>query len=169
MSYGVMAYLVDTQALLNTPARVLFEEVNLKCARELREIDSMLEDHSEQVSASDLLKELLSGEGNRAGLGFAYGYLFKSICEIKGQFLNNSAWYPCDMDNLYDIPFTSMLDMPYKFPIPDDFPAIFSIAPESINTDEADYGELDETQIAQLESWFSEAKMKNQHLYIFLH
>ncbi|MBR8841529.1 MULTISPECIES: hypothetical protein [Pseudoalteromonas] len=59
--------------------------------------------------------------------------------------------------------------MPYKFPIPDDFPAIFSIAPESINTDEADYGELDQTQIAQLESWFNEAKMKNQHLYLFLH
>lgn len=190
MSYGVMAFLVDSQELLNLssaekPKRSILglfgsgksarDDILRICSSELDDLDEMIREDAEvddsidsTLSSTKVLDEFLENNIGSNAPGWVYGYVFKILCEYKGMPLNNAAWYPCSSETYYAIPFAEF-SLPIKFPDPDDFPAITYVDHESINLEEGQYDGMDEDQIAQLKEWFNQAINNNKDIYLFYH
>jgi hypothetical protein len=108
MGYGVMAYAVRLERVAGClGARdpdvlaALLEDF-----RAARTIDDLLADvvvEGGPPTARDVLRHLVMDEPPRPGIGFAYGYCFKHICERYGEPLDNSAWYPIGFDFVEEV------------------------------------------------------------------
>ena len=187
MSYGVMAYLVDTNQLMEllTPKPVkkrgLFsifsskkseqERILDECKSDFDELDEMIEEEDDPdlpASSRLILNEFLTDNIPKSHYGYLYGYVFKILCEHKGLFLDNSEWSPCAIDSFYAIPFNE-LTLPITFPAPDDWPALGFIDHKKINIEKAEFKDIDEDQKLRLLDWYTQAIETKRDIYLFMH
>lgn len=184
-----MAYLVDTDELFSLlrkeKKRGFLSSVFGKKSEQEKMIEALkpeLDDLDESIQewldeddenfdvpiARKVIDEFLTDNISNAYEGHVYGYVFKNICEYKGDFLDNSEWYPCSIDSFYAIPFTEMT-LPVKFPHPDDWPALGYISHTKIDLENAEYEGIDEIQKERLIDWFTRAKHTQKDIYLFMH
>ena len=189
MSYGVMAYLIDTNEFLEmidgrkTKKRNIFNifgsKTNTKnlIEKEYKDDFDDLDESIHETMEYDtefknpslsrvILEEFLNNNIKNSSYGYVYGYVFEKLCMYKGDFLDNSEWYPCSNENYYGIPF-STYELPVKFPYPDDFPAISYINYKNIKLDNANYEDLDDEQKNRLIDWFDQATASKKDIYLF--
>ncbi|NMS57943.1 DUF7691 family protein, partial [Vibrio parahaemolyticus] len=91
----------------------LEKDIMERCQDSFKAIHEMLESSGESIRAEELLMQMLSEEIKYSHLGYAYAYLLEAICKITGYYLSNNSWYPCDVNDFCDIPFTNT-DYPIK-------------------------------------------------------
>ena len=189
-----MAYLVDTDDLLSlmkapqqkekgflnsifgTKTKPSEKDEILKIAKaDFDEIDEgiieQMEDNDEggeYILSRVVLNEFLNDEIKESNYGQYYGYIFKILCEYKGQFLDNPEWYPCSTDNYFAIPFTSPY-LPIKFPNPYSEPTMDYIKYTEIDLDNAKYENMDDDQKERLIDWFTQAINSKKDIYLFYH
>lgn len=137
MSYGVMAYAVDAEALraaLAARDEALVDVLARRYAAELRAHDRMF---GGAPAGLEALRDLLLGRPRRPRAGALYHYTVKLLCDrFGGEPLPNAAFYPCDpaaLDGLLDAsglsPHLRRYDLVGSgspvpgLPFPDDFPA----------------------------------------------
>lgn len=176
MSYGIMPYRVSLSRLstrFGLTVTAKRRKVRNACHHIGRNVDEMASS-DDTPKFNDIVTELLDGKVAHEKYGYIYWYAIKGFIESIGQFLNNSEWYPADVDvfwnnksfKLYDI------DAPMKIPTPDDSPTVFVLRAENM-TDEL-LKELEKElgngeQYWQVSSWIREAKRYKQDLVLFYH
>ncbi|HHF3126605.1 TPA: transcriptional regulator [Vibrio alginolyticus] len=170
MGYGATVYSLDIEKVFNVLKNErnpeLEKAIMERCQDSFKVINEMLESSGESIRAEELLMQMLSEEIKYSHLGYAYAYLLEAICKITGYYLSNNSWYPCDVNDFCDIPFTNT-DYPIKFPFPDDFPVVFMIKNQDIHQDNVDFGGLSEQQISEVKSWYTHAVVNNRDLVLF--
>lgn len=191
MSYGVMAYLVDTEELLclanqKVPRKSIFDVFKKKKSvkddmierhqSEFNDLDERIKEELENDDSYEnplfsvqILDEFLSNKFSGNSFSWAYAYTFEIICKYKGVALDNADWYPCTNENFYSIP-VSFFDLPIKFPTPDEFPGISFIAHKYIllgSLKGNKFENIDCAQTAILKNWYERAFNEKKDVYLF--
>jgi hypothetical protein len=197
MGYGIMAYAVDlavVRAVIGSGDEDLAEEVGEYFEAEFDD-DYLAElaGGPGTPTAMEVARHMVMGEPYDDTAGFAYGYLFKQLCERHGSFLPNDAWYPCGSrfiarvdealaaagvpEQTLTVDALAFGGAPVPLP-PTDFPGIGWLersyldgALEAIAVDRL--GELADvdirTSIDQLRGWLEHCRRDNRDLVCFYH
>jgi hypothetical protein len=200
MGYGVMAYAVRLEQIAGcVGARdPLLLSALLEDFRAARAIDELLagatDGDGEPPTARDVLRHLVMDEPSKPGIGFAYGYCFKHICERYGEFLDNAAWYPIGFDFVEEVQAElarqgvtddalSVADLvwggaPVPLPPIDDFPGIGHLPRARIPAALATLAAVDLAKAAdpevragltELSGWLTECAHTDRDLICFYH
>lgn len=138
MSYGIMLYGIDPQKLTHLEGckdQALFDDIISANTSTIDDNTSWFDHYESLVTLDQALHHVMFDEPKNDRFGFQYGYAYKMACEHFGHSLNNSAFYPIDLQwsndqleeaglksfDLYDLAYGSPL---WNVPSPDDFPGI---------------------------------------------
>jgi hypothetical protein len=103
MGYGIMAYGIDfdmIREIVGSRDWEALERYQAHFTHDAAAIDELLQYHSPGEAeaalptARDALRQLIAGEPLDDRVGFAYAYCLKFLCDVHGDFLDNSTWYP---------------------------------------------------------------------------
>jgi len=176
MSYGIMPYLVPTDQLTQwigsgdsaSVARIVSANKS-----EVDSLDGLFYDiyDDEAPYAKDILEHFVKGTVPSDGLGAAYGYTFKFLCEHFGRFLSNGDWYPCSWDQMELFSGIATYSLPVKFPSPDDFPEIRWIDGSKADAHLATLAgkSASEHGYQELKGWLERSKATGQDIFLFYH
>jgi hypothetical protein len=200
MGYGVMAFAVDLDAIRADIGSKSQEALALYGAKLENdgELAEMIRSHSDEGDGAptphDLLRHLIMGEPYDEGLGFAYAYCFKHMVDVRGQFLDNSAWLPIRLDHLdkvqaaltaagvdeklFSIQAAIWSGPPIALPPIDDFPGIGVVSKERIAPAQAavagvDVDKIDDddvrASVQSLHGWLTLCVQLKRDLVCFYH
>lgn len=145
-------------------------------------------------TARDLVRHLVMDEPVHPGIGFAYGYCFKHICERYGESLDNSAWYPVTFDfveetqaelsrqgvseDMFSIADLVWGGVPVRLPPIDDFPGIGHLPHTRVPAVLATLGTVDTGRVTEpkvraglrtLVDWLTSCRHGGRDLVCFYH
>lgn len=201
MGYGFMAYAIDLDALkaiVGSGKQPALDEALADFGNEAAGIDALLESHSDETNplptARDALRQLIMGERLDDRIGFAYAYCLKHLCQVHGEFLDNSTWYPAPPPFLDEVQTAlegagvprqtfsvdRLSDGGSPIPIPpvDDFPGIGFVARPAVREafDALSRVKLDDIadddvreSIVGLTGWLATCRDRNCDLVCFYH
>ena len=201
MGYGVMAYAVPLELVsgcvgARDPGLLATLLADFGAAPAIDELlaDARSPASEDLPTARELLRHLVMDEPARSGLGFAYGYCFKYLCDRYGEFLDNSAWYPIGFDFVEEVQaelgrqgisddVLSVADLvwggaPVPLPPIDDFPGIGHLTRARVPTARAILAGVDLTRVADpgvrsglsgLAGWFDDCLRAGLDLVCFYH
>ena len=177
MSYGIMPYLVSTadmKAWMASGDAASVQSLVSANKSEIDSLDGLFYDFydDEAPYAKDLLTQFVTDSVPAdSGLGAAYGYTFKFLCEHFGRFLSNSEWYPCSWDQMDLFDGIASYGLPIRFPSPDDFPVIRWIDGSKAEAHLAKLADTPSTgaDYAEFKGWLEQAQATGKDLYLFYH
>lgn len=189
MGYGFMVWAVDTDRLKQAAGskdEKLRRMIGGRFKRDLARLDDLFS----EPTAYEALKQIIDGTVPDGARGAAYAYAFKLLVEHFGSFLDNSAVYPWNSEDIKPIdgalaamgvPFKLNsfygFSLPVELPYPDDFPMAGWVDAAKVKAANEAFGKAPKVEmdaqtsdvVACVRGWFRDAAAKGRGLVSFYH